>query len=354
MYGPGSRDPPVGGRGGGDRKMTPRGQMSAGANQRPPLSDLPPNMKMMFEPRPPLPHKPPMTKRKMPPYTGISQYIPLFEKETPEKPIVENPKERKKRLSEQLMKSNQEKNELLIIDWDPKRNFKATENAYSTLFIARLSYDTSEKKLRREFEQYGPIRTVKLVLDNNGKPRGYAFIEFEREEDMTMAYKRADGKKIDGRRILVDVERGRTVQKWRPRRFGGGLGGRRPQKSKKEIAEEQLKALQENATRSAYAPPPDRGAREEEGILGVHEGVGVVIGEKTDHVRIGLVAVVAAGNEVGETDPGMTLEHEEGSPTTGLQIGRELAAGIGMGTAAAAEDVARGLQVEGKGGPTKG
>mmetsp|Transcript_1298 Transcript_1298/g.2110 ORF Transcript_1298/g.2110 Transcript_1298/m.2110 type:complete len:353 (-) Transcript_1298:304-1362(-) len=262
MYGPGSRDPPVGGRGGGDRKMTPRGQMSAGANQRPPLSDLPPNMKMMFEPRPPLPHKPPMTKRKMPPYTGISQYIPLFEKETPEKPIVENPKERKKRLSEQLMKSNQEKNELLIIDWDPKRNFKATENAYSTLFIARLSYDTSEKKLRREFEQYGPIRTVKLVLDNNGKPRGYAFIEFEREEDMTMAYKRADGKKIDGRRILVDVERGRTVQKWRPRRFGGGLGGRRPQKSKKEIAEEQLKALQENATRSAYAPPPDRGARD--------------------------------------------------------------------------------------------
>lgn len=26
---------------------------------------------------------------------------------------------------------------------------------------------------------------------------------------MTSAYKRADGKKIDGRRIIVDVERGR-------------------------------------------------------------------------------------------------------------------------------------------------
>ena len=82
---------------------------------------------MMFEPRPPLPHKPPQVKRKMPPYTGISQYTSLFEKETPKKPEVENPKERKQRLREQLMQANREKNELLVADWDPKRNFKATE-----------------------------------------------------------------------------------------------------------------------------------------------------------------------------------------------------------------------------------
>ena len=37
-------------------------------------------------------------------------------------------------------------------------------------------------------------------------------------------YKQADGKKIDNRRVLVDVERGRTVPNWRPRRLGGGLG----------------------------------------------------------------------------------------------------------------------------------
>ena len=34
------------------------------------------------------------------------------------------------------------------------------------------------------------------------------------------AYKHADGKKIDGRRIVVDVERGRTVKTWKPRRLG--------------------------------------------------------------------------------------------------------------------------------------
>lgn len=41
------------------------------------------------------------------------------------------------------------------------------------------------------------------------------------------AYKQADGRKIDNRRVLVDVERGRTVPNWRPRRLGGGLGNTR-------------------------------------------------------------------------------------------------------------------------------
>lgn len=34
------------------------------------------------------------------------------------------------------------------------------------------------------------------------------------------AYKHADGKKIDGRRVLVDVERARTVKGWLPRKLG--------------------------------------------------------------------------------------------------------------------------------------
>ena len=34
------------------------------------------------------------------------------------------------------------------------------------------------------------------------------------------AYKYADGKKINDKRVVVDVERGRTVKGWRPRRLG--------------------------------------------------------------------------------------------------------------------------------------
>lgn len=38
--------------------------------------------------------------------------------------------------------------------------------------------------------------------------------------DILAAYKHADGKKIDGKRVLVDVERARTVKGWLPRRLG--------------------------------------------------------------------------------------------------------------------------------------
>ena len=38
---------------------------------------------------------------------------------------------------------------------------------------------------------------------------------------------RANGRKVDGRRIVVDYERGRTKSEWVPRRLGGGRGDKR-------------------------------------------------------------------------------------------------------------------------------
>ena len=59
-----------------------------------------------------------------------------------------------------------------------------------------------------------------MVRDKEGNFRGYAFIEFENEGSVRNAYSDADGIKILGRRIVVDVERGRTVRDWCPRRLG--------------------------------------------------------------------------------------------------------------------------------------
>ena len=38
---------------------------------------------------------------------------------------------------------------------------------------------------------------------------------------------RANGRKVDGRRVVVDYERGRTKKEWVPRRLGGGKGDKR-------------------------------------------------------------------------------------------------------------------------------
>lgn len=57
---------------------------------------------------------------------------------------------------------------------------------------------------------------------------------------MTAAYRDTDGIRIKGRRILVDVERGRTEKGWKPTRLGGGRGGR--QTSGKSQAKEEVQS----------------------------------------------------------------------------------------------------------------
>lgn len=60
-----------------------------------------------------------------------------------------------------------------------------------------------------------PVDTFTMSISSSAeKPRGYAFIEYEHKKDMKEAYKMSDGRKIETRRILVDVERGRTVENW--------------------------------------------------------------------------------------------------------------------------------------------
>ncbi|KAK3101396.1 hypothetical protein FSP39_003215 [Pinctada imbricata] len=195
---------------------------------------LPPNLLALFAARDPIPYLPPASKlgheKKRLSHGGVAVFIKDFEdpKDTPPPTRVETKDERKERKRKERAEQIAYKLEQDLALWNPNDNPMGTGDPYKTLFVARINYDTSESKLRREFEVYGPVRKISLLNDKmTGKPRGYAFIEYEHERDMHSAYKHADGKKIDGRRVLVDVERGRTVKGWRPRRLGGGLGGTR-------------------------------------------------------------------------------------------------------------------------------
>jgi U1 small nuclear ribonucleoprotein len=78
--------------------------------------------------------------------------------------------------------------------------------------------------LRKFFKEYGNIKSIKIVCNKEGKSRGYAFIEYEHKSDFKRAYKESDGRKIDGRKVMVDCERGRVVENWLPKRLGGGKG----------------------------------------------------------------------------------------------------------------------------------
>ncbi|XP_062205042.1 U1 small nuclear ribonucleoprotein 70 kDa-like [Phragmites australis] len=191
------------------------------------------NLLKLFEPRPPLEYKPPVEKRKLPAYTGMAQFVPQFaEPGDPEyaPPVLkgETRAEKKARICQLKLDQGAVKVAEELQKYDQQSDPNATGDPYKTLFVARLSYETPEHRIKREFEAYGTIKGVWLVTDKEtNKPRGYAFVEFVHTRDMKNAYEQADGRKVDNKRVLVDVERGRTVPNWRPRRLGGGLGSSR-------------------------------------------------------------------------------------------------------------------------------
>ncbi|KAG7400974.1 small nuclear ribonucleoprotein 35kDa (U11 U12) [Phytophthora boehmeriae] len=112
--------------------------------------------------------------------------------------------------------------------FDPKTDPQIQGDPFATLFVGRLHFDTTEDTLRSFFGAYGPIRRLRLVRDKaTQKSKGYAFVEFADERDFERAYRQTHRRVIDGATILVDFERSRVMKGWKPRRLGGGLGGRK-------------------------------------------------------------------------------------------------------------------------------
>ncbi|KAI9033361.1 hypothetical protein DFJ74DRAFT_601278 [Hyaloraphidium curvatum] len=194
-------------------------------------STLPPNLLKLFTPRPALPFVEPVdkdtAKLPKPKFLGLAAFVDRAKGHDPEYVRTETHKERHDRIAAENKEKADEAIKAALAEWDPSSDPNVKSDPYRTLFVGRLSYETTEKTLAQAFETYGAIRTVTVVKDKEGKSRGYGFVEFESERDLKNAFNDADGMKIDGRRCVVDVERGRTVKGWKPRRLGGGLGGTR-------------------------------------------------------------------------------------------------------------------------------
>ncbi|KAJ6119951.1 hypothetical protein N7523_004231 [Penicillium sp. IBT 18751x] len=202
---------------------------------------LPPPLLALFQPRPPLRYLAPTTRApedcKKSTISGVAAYLarakeeqPAFEEEHPYN-ATECWIQRKWRQKLEKQEAQRVKLEEGLKNFDPEKDPQARGDPYKTLFVARLNYDVKEADLEREFGRFGPIERIRIVKDTVSekakKPnRGYAFVVYEREKDMKAAYKETDGIRIKDRRVLVDVERGRTTKGWKPRRLGGGLGGR--------------------------------------------------------------------------------------------------------------------------------
>lgn len=97
-----------------------------------------------------------------------------------------------------------------------------------TLFVSRLNPQTSEEKLKEAFLRFGDIRRLRLVRDIvTGFSKCYGFIEYKDERSLLKAHRDSNKLVVDQNEIFVDFELERSLKGWVPRRFGGGLGGKK-------------------------------------------------------------------------------------------------------------------------------
>ena len=97
------------------------------------------------------------------------------------------------------------------------------------LFVGNLAYSTTEADLRSYFGTVAPPSQVVLPVDREtGRPRGFAFVEFQDRGHAEQAIQKFNGQVFNGRPLAVSEARAREERGPGGPRPGGGFGGPRP------------------------------------------------------------------------------------------------------------------------------
>ena len=73
------------------------------------------------------------------------------------------------------------------------------------IFVGNLAFSTTEEQLHQAFSEIGRVIKVRMVHDlETGKPRGFAFIEFEDPQAALSAIRNMNDYELNGRRIRVN------------------------------------------------------------------------------------------------------------------------------------------------------
>ena len=89
------------------------------------------------------------------------------------------------------------------------------------LYLGNLPFSASEEDIREAFSAYGTIEDLFIPLDREtNRPRGFAFITLQDDDQARKAIEEMDGVDLQGRNLRVN-----EAEERRPSGGGGGGGG---------------------------------------------------------------------------------------------------------------------------------
>lgn len=70
------------------------------------------------------------------------------------------------------------------------------------VFVGNLSYNTTAEHLQEIFSTVGTVASIRVVTDKDtGRPRGFAFVEYDDAATALSAIRNLDGYDINGRKV---------------------------------------------------------------------------------------------------------------------------------------------------------
>ena len=109
-----------------------------------------------------------------------------------------------------------------LLKWNPVLDPKAVGVPSCTAFVANLSPTVTDEALRNFGEVFGRVVKSRVVRTFEGDSRRYGFVVFSLPREMQRAVADGNGQRLNGRRLIVEAERGRQgLPSFRPKRLRG-------------------------------------------------------------------------------------------------------------------------------------
>ncbi|XP_027640342.2 polyadenylate-binding protein 1-like [Falco peregrinus] len=81
--------------------------------------------------------------------------------------------------------------------------FGARAIEFTNVYIKNFGDDMDDDRLREIFSKFGKTLSVKVMMDNTGRSKGFGFVNFEKHEEAQKAVADMNGKEINGRMVYV-------------------------------------------------------------------------------------------------------------------------------------------------------
>ncbi|KAH7847852.1 hypothetical protein Vadar_030923 [Vaccinium darrowii] len=84
-----------------------------------------------------------------------------------------------------------------------ERETVMSKTKFNNVYVKNLAESTTEEDLEKIFGEYGPITSVVVMRDGNGKSKCFGFVNFENADDAANAVEALNGKKVDEKEWYV-------------------------------------------------------------------------------------------------------------------------------------------------------